>query len=97
MQIHPEDASYLGVIDQALIWISSRRGKVIARASVTERANRGAVYMTYQWWIGACNELTVDHVDPVSKTPELNIVRLRSRRLAIKLRQSNMLSNNTAS
>ncbi len=70
MQIHPEDASYLGVIDQALIWISSRRGKVIARASVTERANRGAVYMTYQWWIGACNELTVDHVDPVSKTPE---------------------------
>ncbi|AAM84189.1 formate dehydrogenase subunit alpha [Yersinia pestis] len=70
VQIHPEDASYLGVIDQALIWISSRRGKVIARASVTERANRGAVYMTYQWWIGACNELTVDHVDPVSKTPE---------------------------
>lgn len=43
---------------------------MIARASVTDRANRGAVYMTYQWWIGACNELTVDHVDPVSKTPE---------------------------
>lgn len=70
VQIHPDDASQLDVIDQALIWIASRRGKVIARASVTERANRGAVYMTYQWWIGACNELTVDHVDPVSKTPE---------------------------
>lgn len=70
VQINPDDASQLGVIDQALIWIASRRGKVIARASVTERANRGAVYMTYQWWIGACNELTVDHVDPVSKTPE---------------------------
>ncbi|QHB31130.1 formate dehydrogenase subunit alpha [Yersinia canariae] len=70
VQIHPEDASQLGVVDQALVWISSRRGKVIVRASVTERANCGAVYMTYQWWIGACNELTVDHVDPVSKTPE---------------------------
>ena len=37
---------------------------------MTDRANEGAVYMTYQWWVGACNELTVDHFDPVSKTPE---------------------------
>ena len=26
--------------------------------------------MTYQWWIGACNELTIDSLDPISKTPE---------------------------
>ena len=26
--------------------------------------------MTYQWWIGACNELTIEHLDPYSKTPE---------------------------
>jgi len=26
--------------------------------------------MTYQWWIGACNELTIHVVDPISKTPE---------------------------
>ena len=45
-------------------------GKVLVRAQVTDRANEGAVYMTYQWWVGACNELTVDHFDPVSKTPE---------------------------
>jgi hypothetical protein len=30
----------------------------------------GAVYMTYQWWVGACNELTQDNLDPISKTPE---------------------------
>jgi formate dehydrogenase alpha subunit len=70
VQINPEDAAKLGIVDQALMWVASRRGKVIARASVTERANVGAIYMTYQWWIGACNELTLDHVDPVSKTPE---------------------------
>jgi len=28
------------------------------------------VYMTYQWWVGACNELTQDNLDPISKTPE---------------------------
>lgn len=70
VQIHPEDASKLGVKDQELVWIASRRGKVITRANLNERANAGAVYMTYQWWIGACNELTAEHLDPISKTPE---------------------------
>jgi formate dehydrogenase major subunit len=69
-QINPEDAHYLGIKDQELLWVKSRRGKVITRANVTERANKGSIYMTYQWWIGACNELTLDHVDPVAKTPE---------------------------
>jgi formate dehydrogenase major subunit len=26
--------------------------------------------MTYQWWVGACNELTNANLDPISKTPE---------------------------
>lgn len=30
----------------------------------------GATYMTYQWWVGACNELTIAELDPVSNTPE---------------------------
>ncbi|KHS67893.1 formate dehydrogenase [Pectobacterium brasiliense] len=70
VQVSPYDAERLGIHDQQLAWISSRRGKVISRVAVSERINKGAVYMTYQWWIGACNELTLDHLDPVSKTPE---------------------------
>ncbi|WP_409307368.1 formate dehydrogenase subunit alpha [Pectobacterium sp. B1J-3] len=70
VQVNPEDAERLGLRDQQLTWVSSRRGKVITRVSVSERVNKGAVYMTYQWWIGACNELTLDHLDPISKTPE---------------------------
>ncbi|WP_392560564.1 formate dehydrogenase subunit alpha [Orbus mooreae] len=70
VQIHPEDAMRLGIEHEALVYVESRRGKVITRADVTPRANKGAVYMTYQWWIGACNELTLDHLDPVSRTPE---------------------------
>lgn len=75
--INPKDAAKVGVKDQELIWVQSRRGKVIARASVTDRTNQGAVYMTYQWWIGACNELTVHHVDPISKTPEYKFSAVR--------------------
>ncbi|KFB90365.1 formate dehydrogenase [Serratia grimesii] len=70
VQINPQDAEALGIADQQLVWVSSRRGKVISRANYNERINLGAVYMTYQWWIGACNELTQENLDPVSKTPE---------------------------
>ncbi len=32
----------------------------------SDRINKGTVYMTYQWWIGKCNELTIHKVDPVA-------------------------------
>ncbi|MFA3778162.1 formate dehydrogenase subunit alpha [Yersinia sp. 1652 StPb PI] len=70
VQISPQDADKMRLQDQQLVWVESRRGKVITRVSVSERINIGTVYMTYQWWIGACNELTLDHLDPISKTPE---------------------------
>ena len=70
VQMNPADAQRLGIADKQLVWISSRRGKVISRADLSDRINPGAVYMTYQWWVGACNELTQDNLDPISKTPE---------------------------
>jgi formate dehydrogenase major subunit len=70
IQIHPEDVQGLGIGDQDLVWIASRRGKVMARILESDRVGKGAVYMTYHWWVGACNELTSDHLDPISKTPE---------------------------
>ena len=66
--------------DGSYKWVSSR-GKVISRASVTDRTNRGAVYMTYQWWIGACNELTIEHLDPVSYTPEYKYCAVKIERI----------------
>ena len=69
LQIHGSDAQKLSIQDQELVWVSSRRGKVMSRASVTDRVNAGAVYMTYQWWIGACNELTIHARGPDCKNP----------------------------
>lgn len=77
VQINPIDADNINIKNGELVWVASRRGKVITRADVTERANAGTVYMTYQWWIGACNELTIEHLDPKSKTPELKYSAVR--------------------
>ncbi len=48
--------------------------KVIS-APTSAIASIGAVYMTYQWWVGACNELTKDNLDPISKRRKPNTVR----------------------
>ncbi len=76
-QIHAEDAARLGIRDEDLIWVCSRKGKVITRAQVSERPNKGAVYMTYQWWIGACNELVSENLSPITKTPEFKYCAVR--------------------
>jgi formate dehydrogenase major subunit len=70
VQISPQDAGKLEIKHGELVRISSKRGSVITRANVTVRVKKGAVYMTYQWWVGACNELTISELDPISKTPE---------------------------
>lgn len=81
-QIHFDDAARLGIEDEALIWVHSRKGKVITRANVSERPNKGAVYMTYQWWIGACNELVTENLSPITKTPEYKYCAVRVEKIA---------------
>lgn len=70
LQINYKDAQKLGITDNEIIRVSSRRGSVLTRALITDRVQEGATYMTYQWWVGACNELTISSLDPISKTPE---------------------------
>lgn len=70
VHISPADAAARGIKHEDMVWVYSRRGKIITRAFVDDRANEGAVYMTYQWWVGKCNDLTLHHVDERSRTPE---------------------------
>ena len=70
VHMNPADARARGIRDGEIVRIWSRRGSVYSRADVSDRINKGAVYMTYQWWIGRCNSLTLHAVDDVSHTPE---------------------------
>ncbi|TDQ57007.1 formate dehydrogenase alpha subunit [Mesocricetibacter intestinalis] len=70
VQMNDQDAKGLGIKHNELVWVISERGKVISRADVSSRTNRGACYMTYQWWIGKCNELTGENLENLAKTPE---------------------------
>lgn len=81
-QINTADAERLGIKDEELVWVHSRNGKVITRAKVNDRPNIGAVYMTYQWWVGACNELVSENLSPITKTPEFKFCAVNIERIA---------------
>lgn len=70
VEMNPKDCAEKGLSMGELVWVTSKRGTCMTRCMPTERVNQGAVYMTYQWWIGACNELTIGQLDAQSRTPE---------------------------
>lgn len=70
IEMSPEDCEKLQLKKGELVRVVSKRGKCVTRCLPTERVNKGAVYMTYQWWVGACNELTISRLDAQSRTPE---------------------------
>ena len=77
----------LGIEDEALVWVNHVKGRIITRAQVSDRSEQRAVYMTYQWWIGACNELVAENLSLITKTPEYkycaaNVERIADQRAA---------------
>lgn len=82
VQMNPDDCEKLGVKKGELVKILSKRGYCITRCLPTERVKPGATYMTYQWWIGACNELTNAKLDPISNTPEYKYCACRVEKIA---------------
>jgi formate dehydrogenase major subunit len=70
IQMNPGDCTELGIQEGDIVKVLSKRGYCLTRCLPSERVKKGATYMTYQWWIGACNELTNPVLDPVSNTPE---------------------------
>ena len=80
-QMNVEDCRELGVEEGELVKVLSKRGYCITRCMPTERVPKGSVFMTYQWWIGACNKLTTAHLDPVSNTPEYKYCACRVKKI----------------
>lgn len=77
VEIHPDDARRLGIMDGAPVRVQSRRGQVVASARVTRRSSPGSVFMTFHYAESATNLLTIDAVDPVAKIPEYKVAAVR--------------------
>ncbi|MFJ1751788.1 molybdopterin-dependent oxidoreductase [Kitasatospora sp. NPDC088134] len=76
VEIHPEDAAALGLAEGDAVEVSSRRGRAVLPAKVTDRVRQGSCFAPFHWndLFGAylsVNAVTSDAVDPLSFQPEL--------------------------
>ena len=70
VEIHPEDAEALHIINGDWLKVASRRGEVKVRAKVSDRSRVGSVFMTFHHQKVLTNILTSSHRDPITGTPE---------------------------
>ncbi len=77
MEINPANASELGIADGETVKVISRRGKVTAKARVSEAIPPGVVCMSFHFAESPTNVLTNPAVDPLAKIPELKVCAVR--------------------
>ncbi len=77
VQIHPADASRLGVADGGTVKVASRRGQVEGTARVTTSVPEGVVFMDFHFAETPTNALTNSAYDPVAKIAELKVCAVR--------------------
>lgn len=78
VEVHPEDAAALGLLDGDSVEVASRRGRAVLPAVVTDRVLPGACFAPFHWndLFGeylSVNAVTSDAVDPLSFQPELKV------------------------
>ena len=77
VELNPSDASDLGIEDGEKVYVISRRGKITAKAKVTNVSPEGVVSMTFHFAESPTNLLTNPALDPVSKIHELKVCAVR--------------------
>ena len=73
VEMNPRDGQFLGIRNRQLIKVISRRGKIIARAFLTEKVGEKTVFIPFHFSEAAANRLTLDSLDPQAKIPEYKV------------------------
>jgi assimilatory nitrate reductase catalytic subunit len=77
-ELHPRLAERLGVVDDDLVRVTSRRGSITVPANVVETIRPDTVFVAYHWpGDRAANRLTNRALDPVSNIPEYKVAAVR--------------------
>ncbi|THD72636.1 nitrate reductase [Thalassobius vesicularis] len=75
LEIHPSDATRLGIAPADIVRVTSPQGASLLRALVTDRVHAGQVFAPMHWTAqyasaGRVDTLVAAHTDPVSGQPE---------------------------
>ncbi|MDD5370071.1 MAG: formate dehydrogenase subunit alpha [Anaerolineaceae bacterium] len=77
VEINPTDAASLSIHTGQPVRVTSRRGSIVLRATVTEKTTPGVVFIPFHFSEAAANLLTIDAVDPQALIPEYKACAVR--------------------
>ncbi|MGF1430072.1 molybdopterin oxidoreductase family protein [Kitasatospora sp. LaBMicrA B282] len=81
VELHPQLAERLRVAEGEALVVTSRRGRAVAPARITDTIRPDTVFMPFHWaGPGRANSLTNPALDPVSKMPEFKVCAVRVER-----------------
>lgn len=72
-EINPADAQKLGIEEGDWVCLSSRRGQMKVKATITEKSPPGAVFVNFHFHEAPVNVLTNPVLDPIGKIPEYKV------------------------
>jgi len=78
VEIHPEDALKLGIVDGDMVALASERGKIEAPVHITDKTAPGLAFMAFHWKESPVNVVTNPAVDPSAKIPELKVSAIKA-------------------
>jgi formate dehydrogenase alpha subunit len=67
------DAASYGIADGQQVRIRTRRGKITAKAQISDKAIPGTIFLPFHYAEASANKLTNAALDPVSKIPEYKV------------------------
>jgi formate dehydrogenase major subunit len=82
LELHPDDATELGIADAERVAVTSRRGTIELTADVTDRVSPGQAFMAFHFPEALANLLTSQSSDEVTSCPEYKVTAVRVGRAA---------------
>jgi formate dehydrogenase alpha subunit len=83
VEMNPVDAEALDLVDKEMVRATSRRGKIELAVRVTDRVNKGLVFIPFHYKEASVNLLTNDALDPHCKIPEAKVCAIKIEKLAV--------------
>ncbi len=77
LKINPKDAAELGLVENEMVQITSRRGQTKVKTQLTKICPPGLVSMTFHFAESPTNVLTNAALDPIAKIPETKVCAVR--------------------
>jgi len=73
VEMNLEDAKELGIRDNQIVKVSSRRGTISVKTRLGYKVVKGSLFIPFHFREAAANVLTICAVDPIAKIPEYKV------------------------